>query len=281
MRRATTFSFAVGMVVACGAMAWAQTAAPAAAVASPKTSAQTAAAQAEGSQAASGGRLHGVAKSGNIPLPGVTVTAQNTLTGKRYSTTTDITGAWTLTIPRNGRYVIRTQFAAFAAGSQEALLNATNRDQTVNFDLMLASRAAEQQAREGVQNGAGLSAAAAQAIQQLAGNGAQGLSLLSSLTDDTETQAGAPGAGSGAALPSIAGNSDFSGDSVAISGQQGQVSPLAGVDMDRLRDAVETARAQGLLPDGAGGGLFGGGGFGGGLFGGGGLGGGRFGGGGG
>ena len=33
-------------------------------------------------------------KSGNVPLPGVTVTAQNTLTGKRYSTTTDITGAW-------------------------------------------------------------------------------------------------------------------------------------------------------------------------------------------
>ena len=55
-------------------------------------------------------------KSGNIPLPGVTVTAQNTLTGKRYSTTTDITGAWSLTIPQNGRYVVRTQFAAFAPG---------------------------------------------------------------------------------------------------------------------------------------------------------------------
>ena len=71
-----------------------------------------------------GGRLHGVVKSGNTPLPGVTVTAQNTLTGKRYSTTTDINGAWSLTIPQNGRYVIRTQFAAFALGSQEALLNA-------------------------------------------------------------------------------------------------------------------------------------------------------------
>jgi hypothetical protein len=70
-----------------------------------------------------GGKLHGTVKSGNIPLPGVTVTAQNTLTGKRYSTTTDITGAWLLTIPQNGRYVIRTQFAAFAVGSQEALLN--------------------------------------------------------------------------------------------------------------------------------------------------------------
>ena len=46
-----------------------------------------------------GGKLHGTVKSGNIPLPGVTVTAQNSLTGKRYSTTTDITGAWQMNIP--------------------------------------------------------------------------------------------------------------------------------------------------------------------------------------
>jgi hypothetical protein len=65
-----------------------------------------------------GGKLHGHVKSGTIPLPGVTVTAQNTLTGKRYSTTTDLTGAWSLTIPQSGRYVIRTQFAAFAQGAQ-------------------------------------------------------------------------------------------------------------------------------------------------------------------
>ena len=77
-------------------------------------------------QTVTGGHLHGAVKSGAIPLPGVTITAQNTLTGKRYSTTSDITGAWSLTIPQNGRYVIRTQFAAFAQGAQEALLNATS-----------------------------------------------------------------------------------------------------------------------------------------------------------
>src|SRR5437764_646734 len=60
-----------------------------------------------------GGKLHGLVKSGNIPLPGVAVTAQNTLTGKRFTTTTDVTGAWSMAIPQNGRYVIRTQFAAF------------------------------------------------------------------------------------------------------------------------------------------------------------------------
>ena len=58
---------------------------------------------------ATGGKLHGVIKSGNIPLPGVTITATNTLTGKRFVTTTDITGSWSMTIPQNGRYVIRTE----------------------------------------------------------------------------------------------------------------------------------------------------------------------------
>ena len=211
-------------------------------------------------QVATGGKLHGAVKSGNIPLPGVTVTAQNTLTGKRYSTTTDITGAWSLTIPQNGRYVIRTQFAAFAGGDQEALLNASSHDQTVNFSLTLASRVVQQEQQE-----EGQSAQVARAIQQLAGNGAQSLNLMNALTSDTETQAGA--GASGTALPSVAGNTDFSADSVAISGQAGAVSPLAGVDMDRLRDAFETFRAQnpqleGQINTGVVG-LFGGGGFGG------------------
>jgi hypothetical protein len=214
-----------------------------------------------------GGKLHGLVKSGNVPLPGVTVTAQNTLTGKRFTTTTDITGAWSMEIPQNGRYVIRTQFAAFAQGSGEVVLNASSHDQSVNLDLMLASRAAAQaQQQEGQQN------QVAQAIRQLAANGPQNLSLLSTMTG--ETAAGGAGT-SGAALPSIAGNSDFSGDSVAISGQAGSVSPLAGVDMDRLRDAMETARSQFGGQGGPGGqvgGLFvtSGGGFGGGGFGGGG-----------
>ena len=183
------------------------------------------------------------------------ITAQNTLTGKRYSTTTDVTGAWSLNIPQNGRYVIRTQFAAFAQGAQEAVLNATSHEQNVDFSLLLASRAAQQQQREEAQTGQ-----AAQAIRQMAANGAQSLNLINALSSDTETQVGAAGT-SGAVLPSIAGNSDFSDQSVAISGQSGSVSPMAGVDMDRLRDAIETARAQGGVNlDGVqGGGLFGGG----------------------
>jgi hypothetical protein len=214
--------------------------------------------QAVAAPAVAGGRLHGLVKSGNIPLPGVTVTAANTLTGKRYATTTDIAGAWSLNIPQNGRYVIRTQFAAFAAGSQEAVLNAASHDQAVDFSLMLASRAAAQQQQQDQQG-----TQAAQAVRQLMGNGAQSLSLTSSLAEGTDTQSGTPASSgsAGAALPSIAGSSDFSSESVAIAGQAGAVSPMAGIDMDRVRDAIETMRAQG----GAGGNFGGlaGGGFGG------------------
>jgi len=204
-----------------------------------------------------GGTLHGVIKSGNIPLPGVAVTATNTLTGKRYATTTDITGAWSMTIPQNGRYVIRTEFAAFAPSTHEALLNATAHEQTVNFDLSLASRAAQQEARDQQQ---GQAQQVAQAMQQLSANTSQSLSLLSSLGAGTEAAEGGTTA-NGAALPGAAANSTFSADSVAVNGQAGQVSPLAGIDPDRIRDAIETARAQGL---GGGGGFFGGAGFGGG-----------------
>jgi trimeric autotransporter adhesin len=213
-------------------------------------------------QPAAGGKLHGMVKSGNVPLPGVTVTAQNTLTGKRYATTTDITGGWSMTIPQNGRYVIRTEFAGFAQGAGEALLNASSHDQAVNLDLMLASRAAAQEQQQ-----AGQGDDPTQAIRQLAANGPQNLNLASALTGDTE--AGGGSSESGAALPSAASNSEFSSESVNVNGQAGQVSPLAGLDMDRIRDAIEDAR---VMNGGGGfggrGGMFlaGPGGFGGGGF---------------
>ncbi len=251
---------------------------PAAAVRAPASVPHSTATPGSPSQAA-GGRLHGVVRSGDIPLPGVTVIAENTLTGKRYSTTTDITGAWSMNIPEDGRYVIRTEFAAFAPQSQVALLNTTGRDRAVNFELILNSRAAQQEQQQARQEGS--QGAEEQVIQELTGSGADNLSLMSALTAGTDTDSGAAGV-EGAGLPSIATNADFGGDSVAISGQSGQVSPLAGVDIDRLRGALQSYRQQNGGRSPGGGGLFGGGGgqsFGGGGFGGGGFGGGGFGGG--
>ena len=126
----------VAVALAAAGVALAQSTSPAPAGESAGAAQQTSAA------VAVGGRLHGVVKSGSIPLPGVAVTAQNTLTGRRYATTTDITGAWSMQIPQNGRYVVRTEFAAFAQSSQEAVLNATLHEHTLDFQLVLASRAA-------------------------------------------------------------------------------------------------------------------------------------------
>ena len=228
------------------------------------------AAQAASTDAAAGGVLHGTVKSANTPLPGVSVTAQNTLTGKRYTTTTGITGAWSMKIPDNGRYVVRTQFAAFAQGAQEAVLNAANHDQTVNFDLQLASRAAAAEAQQARQE----EAAQQQPVRQMQGGGAQTLSLTNSMGGGGDIQAETVGAqaSAGAELPSAASSSDFSTDSVAITGQSGTVSAMAGQDMDRMRDAMNAGGGPGGGTGNFGGGLGGGGGFGGGGFGGGGAG---------
>src|SRR6185437_14648468 len=69
----------------------------------------------------------------------------------------------------------------------------------------------------------------------------------------------------GAALPSVAGNSDFSDESVAVTGQSGQVSPMAGVGIAELRDRMDAERAANGGREGMAGGLFGGGAFGGGF----------------
>ena len=56
-----------------------------------------------------GGTIKGTVKAGAVPLPGVAVTATNTLTGKKYATTTDIDGDYQMEVPRNGRYVVKTE----------------------------------------------------------------------------------------------------------------------------------------------------------------------------
>lgn len=183
--------------------------------------------------APAGGTIHGVIKAGTIPLPGVSITASNSLTGKRYSTTTDITGSFTLTIPQNGRYVLRTDLAAFAPVTKDALLNATSHDQAIDFSLELASRAAAQEQQQQALGGL-LSGAA----RQYGGAGAQSLNLMGAASD--LIQAGGGNEEAGAALPSAANNSDFSsGESVAVSGQTGTTNPLAGLDFGRMRDSAD------------------------------------------
>ncbi len=192
--------------------------------------------------AAAGGTIHGTVKTGTTPLPGVAITATNTLTGKKYTTTTDIDGAYAMTIPRTGRYVVRAEFAAFAAETHEVRLTAEATDQVAEFKLELASRVAQAQA------------AATQRTRTL-GAGGQRSTITLDMQGDTAGIEGATAAGAGAAagLPSLAGigggDASASADSVTVSGVTGSTNGLAGFSEDEIRnrvqDALNNARQQG------------------------------------
>src|SRR5262249_36566582 len=84
--------------------------------------------------------LTGSARSGKTPLPGATVTAANTLTGKKYVAATNSEGKFSLSGMTRGRYVVRIEFMGFALFTQEVVLNPENPAANVDAELILASR---------------------------------------------------------------------------------------------------------------------------------------------
>src|SRR5579864_4741631 len=133
----------------------ATTPAPAAAQATPVAPVPAAPAPIPAAPAApQGGTIKGTVKAGAIPLPGVAVTATNTLTGRKYATTTDIDGVFQMAVPRNGRYVVKTELTGFASVTQEVMVNASSENgglplQTAEFKMDLASRVAPEPAQAG------------------------------------------------------------------------------------------------------------------------------------
>jgi len=232
--------------------------------------------------AAQGGTIRGTVvartpgKPGGVPLPGVAVTATNTLTGKKYAAATAVDGTYAMAIPRNGRYVVRAELAGFAPVTQEVVLNASDATagaalvKTSDFGMQLASRVAAAEAKQEA-------AANATAV----GRGTQNLSLNAGETDVTD--ASAANGNSDVAMPTLGNLGQTATDeasqgseSITVNGQMGQTNGLANFSEDEIRqrvqDAVEQARASGQLPEGADptnrivaviGGMMGGGGFGG------------------
>ena len=183
------------------------------------------------------------------PLPGVTVTAANTLTGKKYTAATDITGTFRMSIPRNGRYVLRAEIAAFAPATAEVVLNAAAHTGTASFTLELASRAAQRAAN-------GSTTDVASALQglgtQALSRGVQALSAAGAGGDAADASTG--GGNAGAALPTLGGVSSGGAggsDSVAISGEAGRTNGLAGLNEDDIRDRIESAIADARRNGGA------------------------------
>src|SRR5271157_5589915 len=144
-----------------------------------------------------GGRtIHGIVKSGNMPIPGAGVSAANAATKEQINTSTDVDGSYWLRIPADGHYTVRVQMAAFAAGAQEVVLDAAHQDAQANFELALLSRAREagndkdQQRRA---NAAGRGFQNLSVFQSEAGQDAAGASAGSSMSDVAPSDMPVPG----------------------------------------------------------------------------------------
>jgi hypothetical protein len=184
-------------------------------------------------------------KPGGVPLPGVAVTATNTLTGKKYTTTTDIDGVYAMAIPKNGRYVVKAELAGFALVTQEVVIAAADagKDKEAPFGMQLASRAAAAEA-------------ATEARTTTLTRGTQSISLGDLTGEATDASLGT--GNTGVSAPSLSGlgdAGDAGNESIAVSGgAQPQMNGLAGISEDDLRsrisDVVAQAQANGLIPQG-------------------------------
>lgn len=155
--------------------------------------------------------ITGVVKSGKTLLPGVTVTAVNTLTGNKVSVATRFDGSFALKGLRQGRYMVKMQFMGFATQTHEVVLNPQNPIGKVEAELLLASR------QQDAQNNR-------ESMATVASRGFQNLAL-----EQSASIPGGAGAGNGAAsggdlssLPLNGMGADISSESVSIAGAQGR-----------------------------------------------------------
>lgn len=197
------------------------------------------------------GQISGTVRAGETPLPGVTVSAANTLTGKKLVTSTRTDGSFSIKIPGRGRWVVRAELAAFAVETREVLFTPENlaTPQRVDFELVLLSRKVATP-----EPGAESQGPAANAARALSGSGYQNLGLV-----ENQGVGGAePSTDSVAtSLPGGGVANDMASESISITGAMGRTENY-GFNQDDLRDRIDQARARGELGPGGGGMLMGG-----------------------
>ena len=199
-----------------------------------------------GSPAAPVGEIAGVVKSGAVPLPGVTITAANTLTGKKYVTSTDVDGSYKIALGSKGRYVVRAELSAFAPVTQEVLINAENPNGKADLSMLLLSRVQQQEEQQQQQQ---------QRAQQLAGGGTRaGLQQLSLSGNDLGGSASSNvdvTSLSGAGLPNAGLAAEGNTESVAVSGAMGR-NEMPTFDPGEMQDRMAEMRDQMARQGGAG-----------------------------
>ena len=184
-------------------------------------------------------------KSGNTRLPGVTISAANTLTGKKVITSTDGEGNYSLVLPSNGRYVVRAEFAAFAPATKEVLINAATPTGQADLEMILLSRVPKEQNQQNAagfgQTGMGLGSVMAngRGSQRLSVNGDQLSLSLTANGGDAPLQG----------MSALASTADATNDSVSVNGAMGQTAAF-GRGADNIQDRIDEMRARGELPGG-------------------------------
>ncbi|HUA13837.1 MAG TPA: TonB-dependent receptor [Verrucomicrobiae bacterium] len=204
-----------------------------------------------------GGTIRGVIKSGGMPIPGVAVSAANTLTGQKAVSSTDVNGAYFLKVSANGRYVVRAQMAAFAPLTREVLINDASRAVEADFDLILLSRAQEIEQKEEKQAAAAASSSTARGFRSLSLTQSENSDSLNvgSTSDTTSIDTSVAGMSSSGAT-----------ESVSISGNTS--TPFANMSSEEMHQRFEEFRQENGMsgpgfggPGGFGGGFGGPGGF--------------------
>jgi hypothetical protein len=197
-------------------------------------------------------QISGTVKNGKTPLPGVTVTAANTLTGKKVSVATAPDGSFVIKGLARGRYVVKVEFMGFATSTQEVVLNPENPTGKVAQDLVLASRQQQEQA-----NRANNIASAVRGFQSLAVEGA--LSNLADTGGAAPTSSnGNVSAGDLSSLPMNGAGADLSSESFSVAGTQGRSQEFGLGSEDDLQQRIQEFRDRVQREGGAFGGLLGG-----------------------
>jgi hypothetical protein len=198
------------------------------------------------------GKIHGIVKSGNMPIPGAAVSISPVSSDQKIVSWTDVDGSYSADVPSYGSYTVRVEMVAFANGSQQVVIDASHLNVQANFELTLLSRTHEtapQPRRPAGGPGGGQ-------------RGFQNLSVLQSMADqDAGGNSASEVVPSGMPVPGIAPNGAT--ESVAVSGNTSN--PFNAMSGDELQERINDARQQGGgfgAPGGFGG--PGGGGFGGG-----------------
>jgi hypothetical protein len=179
--------------------------------------------------AAPGFSITGIVKSGNTPIPGATVTATNSSTQEKTTTSTDLNGAYSLQVA-GGKYELRVEMPAFAPSTREITLA----DPSTHADLELTLLSRTQQAALPQQRPATAGA----------GRGFQSLSVMQGLVsaDTGNGSAADQVVPSGMPVPGIA--PDIATESVSFSGSASGVG-MFGMSTDELDQRMREGREQG------------------------------------